>query len=273
VAAIALSFWLFFPVGVLSSLSAESPWVILRPKIIGGLLRCFPTTFGFYAVSILLVGGSFALFVGTAVSGVIWLVPVAAVLATTFVMIYARLLGRLGLVVGAALSAQPVKTAKEREPDRPLKPGRRPRRRRPPKAEVTDPWSDPEEPKPMRTPWGGVAEAVEGYGMSADTPPSPPPEKKKRRKDYFPEEEADKPYEMTTPAEPDADREPPVPLPEPDERFMNRTPVKPPPKHPLLEGVYNFPWYRESLRRWVWLTLMVGLVLLLVQGLIAVFPG
>jgi hypothetical protein len=213
--------------------------------------------------------------VGTAVSGQIWLVPVAAVVATTCLMIYARLLGRLGLVMATAISAQPVKQERPREPVRPQKPARRPRRRRPPKAEVTDPWSDPEEPKPKRTPWGGVAEAVEGYGVSADPPLSPPPEKKKPRKDFFPEEEADKAYEMTTPAEPepDAEREPPVPLPEPDERFMDRTPVKPPPKHPLLEGVYNFPWYRESLRRWFWLTLMVGLVLLLVQGLIATFPG
>jgi hypothetical protein len=53
---------------------------------------------------------------------------------------------------------------------------------------------------------------------------------------------------------------------------MNRG--KPPtlPDHPLLQGVYSFPWYGTTLRRWIWLSLLMMIVLVLVQLMIAAAP-
>ncbi len=45
-----------------------------------------------------------------------------------------------------------------------------------------------------------------------------------------------------------------------EKRLRERRPEPPPPRFPLLGGVYTFPWYRESLRPWLYLTLL-GLVL------------
>ena len=45
---------LFFPVGVLSSLSGESRWAFFQPKLVADLARVAPTALGFYAVTPLL---------------------------------------------------------------------------------------------------------------------------------------------------------------------------------------------------------------------------
>src|SRR5690349_10204694 len=52
-----LLFWLLFPVGVLSSMRAQSRWVFFRPALVGGLFRVFPATAAFYGVTALLLVG------------------------------------------------------------------------------------------------------------------------------------------------------------------------------------------------------------------------
>jgi hypothetical protein len=168
-AAIAAAFWLFFPLGMLSSLSAESPWVVFRPKVVMGLLRHFPATLGFYAASAVLVAAAFAAVGLACVIRLMWLAPPAAILAVTALLIHARLLGRLGWVVGQTLAVEASTRGGSGAPSPTVKPARRPKRPRRPKAKVRDPWAIPDEPKPSRTPWGQVAEPVEGYALSAGT--------------------------------------------------------------------------------------------------------
>jgi hypothetical protein len=276
IVAIGVAFWLFFPIGVLSSLSSESPWVPLRPAILGGMLKCFPTTLGFYAVSAVLVGGSLALVVLTCASGLMALVPVAGIVSATLLLIWARLIGRLGWVVSHALAKAPTKT--ESKPKRKSREKRRARRVRQPKAQVTDPWAKPkkeeeQEPKqPSRTPWGGIAEPVEGYGLSVDKPQEE--EKPKPRRDYFPDEDVS-PYDMSAfqePPPPPEDHPPPEAI-EPDKVEMNRGQLPPPPAHPMLQGVYNFPWYSGTLTRWIWMCAVLSGVIFLIQLLIGLIPG
>src|SRR5262245_13044095 len=278
VVAAGVALWLFFPVGVLSSLSAESPWAVLRPAILAGMLRQFSTTLGFYVVSFVLVGGPLALVVVTCATGQMWLVPVAGIMAATFVLIYGRLLGRLGWVVAADVSTRQAKLAKkESKPEKKPRPARakaKARRVRRPKAETLDPWAAPQEPEqpeqpkqPSRTPWGGIAEPVEGYGLAKEAPP--PEEKREARKNLLPEEDTS-PIEMTEEEEapPPEGNEPLPPVAEPDERELNRIQVSPPPAHPMLQGVYNFPWYRANVVRWIWLCVILSAIILLVQVMI-----
>src|SRR5262249_23829969 len=54
--------WLIFPVSLLSSLSATSRWVILRPVVLWRLLRHLPSLLVFYALSALVLGLTLGLF-------------------------------------------------------------------------------------------------------------------------------------------------------------------------------------------------------------------
>ncbi len=280
VAACALSFWLMFPVGVLSSQSAGSAWVVFRPKVIAAMLRRLPATLAFYGLSFVLVGASVAAVAGAAVIHWLLLAPLAAVVAITSLMVYARLLGRLGWQLAMDLASRPAEQEARAASAKAVKkkPARRAKRPRRPKTEVTDPWAVPKETKPMRTPWGGEAEPVEGYGLAGDAPSPPPPEEEKKpRNAWFPEEEAETPYEVSTPEEPRGPdvwvgEEPPhVPL--PDELEMRHAAARTVPKLLPWRAVFAFPWYRESLRRWVWLSLFLTVVLILVHYAVVFYPG
>jgi hypothetical protein len=112
--------WLLFPISLLSSLSANLRWMILRPALLGQLARHGVAAVGFFAMTGILVlvvaaVGYFALFRLPVV------VPVAAMGAATGVLVYARLLGRLGWVI-AERDSQPTSPARKkrkrkRQPD------------------------------------------------------------------------------------------------------------------------------------------------------------
>ena len=95
------SFWLLFPIGLLSSRSANSPWMPFWPGLFARMGQRKPAVIGFYLLSIPI---SFA-FVGCfyliamsqelSIATVIGLAPVAA----AGFLVYARALGRLGLVL------------------------------------------------------------------------------------------------------------------------------------------------------------------------------
>jgi hypothetical protein len=95
------SFWLFFPIGMLSSLSANSPWVPLSPKLFGRMAQRAGTVFGFYLLSIPIslafVGSFHAIVMKTGVSTMITVL--LAPVASAGYLIYGRVLGRLGLVL------------------------------------------------------------------------------------------------------------------------------------------------------------------------------
>jgi hypothetical protein len=288
-------FWLLFPVCVLSSFSATSPWIVFRPSVLGGMFRVFPATVAFYFLTALLIAALAGLGYVTFVAGWALLLPVLAGAGAAGLFVYARLLGRLGLVLG---QLERDESEEEDEPARPApnapRPAKRPRPVR--GVETVDPWAAPKKrrakpPKP-RPP----SSAGEGYGIASEEPaprPAEPAAEPKRKKKPRPEgyalsEEqpptrpAEMPLDGTLPVgvEPEAvrrmsKREKGAAREEPDfdapragrMREIPPRPEKPaPPGHPFLEGVYTFPWYGQSMGGW----LAVSAGLLAMGGLLHV---
>src|SRR5262249_26172685 len=128
-------FWLLFPVTLLSSFSASSPWVVLRLATLGRMARCPDATAGFYLLTapLCLLGGA-ALYVTLAESHVYALPALATVL-----FLYARLVGRYARLLDrerprAAKKVDPVVRSAARA------------------AQVEDPWGAPEEEKKKERP-------------------------------------------------------------------------------------------------------------------------
>ncbi len=92
--------WLFFPVGLLSSLSAESKWIVFRSSIVGVMLRVFPSTLMFYILTSVLAVGTAALWYAAVFKeGGLALVMLAGPVGAAAFLIYARLLGRLSMMI------------------------------------------------------------------------------------------------------------------------------------------------------------------------------
>jgi hypothetical protein len=237
VGAPAALFWLLFPLTLLSSFSAGSPWVLLRPEVLARMARCPAGTFGFYALSApLCVAGGAALY-ATLAHGVFYALPALA----TVLFLYARLVGRYTRLLGRVRIKAAVPKAGRPEPKK-----ERPRRKKKKKtAQVHDPWAVPEE-----EPEAGAAKLpVEGYGLAEDEPKPQRREAKKAPRvkgyDVSPEMPPARPKEVPL------DGTPPVELtrtaPE------GETPL---PAHPLMSGVFTFPWYPSNLGVWGLLTLL-----------------
>jgi hypothetical protein len=285
--------WLIFPVSVLSSLSAASRWVMLRPAVIWRLRKRFPSWLGFYAASGLVLLVCLGLY-GTAVSyskvtlppvtavgtkgwlmdlslvlGQIFFLPVAAVGAAAGMLVYARLLGRLGWLI-----------SKDRAPEGDV----------PPEATKL----------PVLRP-AAVGDSSQSASMdSASTcetllrPPEVLPQGQRQGLAGPPSPDTDETYEVLAEEHwlrpvPEAPRLPHVlpPAfaalpPEPrsqrkaalamrstriselEDRLARPSPLPRPPRRPLVSGVYRFPFYRSNVRPLIWLSLgnlVVGVVL------------
>jgi hypothetical protein len=249
VAALALPpvgvFWLMFPIGVLSSMSASSPWAVFRPALLTGLARIAPSVVVFYAVSALLLAAC-AGCVGYALStlNLLWMAGGAIAVSTTF-LIYARLLGRIAWLLG---SLEPAGSSPERAV------GARPPVRA---VQVTDPWGGPatkgkrKKKKKKRAAASSTPKPpVEGYGLADEEPVAPP---------------AVPPLDGYAPVGRDAvpgDDKPPE---EGDRPRRSRIEAAPstPPHLPLLSGVYTFPWYPNCLPAWI-----VVAAILFIMGLL-----
>jgi hypothetical protein len=255
--------WLFFPVGLLSSLSAGSPWVPFRPVIVGRLLRLLPATFAFYLVSLGLAAAAIYPWY-VALRGMSYLLPVAAIVSAVLLLVYARLLGRIAWLVG--------RLAPLGSSSRPERPQGKPARRKKPRPRVEDPWAAP-----------GM-EVVEK--QADDSPPARPRKKRREHEPPLPDEiEA---YGLVTeevkppapaPTGPLRREPPPPPRPAPEPpstapveaRFLDRPPEYVP-RSPLLEGVYTFPFYPQNLAGLVALSagfLVVGFGIL---GMVTFWP-
>jgi|GEM_PF-2219596 len=277
--------WLVFPISVLSSLSALSNFVVFRPVILRAMLKHFGTLVGFYTITGILLALCTALWYAGILADYAIALPLAAFAGAMGFLIYARLLGRIGLLVSW------------------YKPGRRRQDAPPPeeadKVQIFDPWSLPEEkdteaanleaaPRPPRSkkkppfkkkrktadenaydPWAITPEEVHAaasnsepedplgpvsgsYGLAAaDALPPPPPH-------------ADRPdagLEAYGVAEADAERITPIqPLATPavakqELALAIRRRPPPPPARPLTAGVFNFPFYQQCLLPLVGLSL------------------
>jgi hypothetical protein len=136
--------WLVFPVGLLSSLSASSRFIVLRPMIIALLLRRPGVTLRFYAGSalVILVCGalSYAALFGlrpiAQFDQPVIMVPLAAIFGGAGCLVYARLLGRLAFII----SQSPTGRRKRHGQGRPAEADR---------VETFDPWSPPPAEQPL----------------------------------------------------------------------------------------------------------------------------
>jgi hypothetical protein len=254
--------WLFFPIGLLSSLSAQSRWVPFRWSIFVCFLRLAPAALLFYAQTAVLLGVAVvpwycALFGGRSV-----LLPVAAVVSAAVLFIYARLLGRLACLI-QRLPAPQRTPARAKAAKRP-QPQRKKTRKQKPK--VQDPWAVPEEEereqkirkrfpwakKPQDKPKPGYhvpsAEEIEGYGFAQEKPAAePPPEKPRRARFAMLPQEYD-PYDVRATDEPAATTPPapqdPLFAEQVRQQIAERSRTQPKlPTHPLISGIYTFPLY------------------------------
>jgi hypothetical protein len=294
--------WLFFPIGLLSSLSAESRWVPFRWAILVRFVRVAPAALIFYFLTGLMLGGTAALWYYALFGGKGVLLPVAAAVSGAVILIYARLLGRLAWLIQRLPSTQravPVPKAAQHTPVRkasrkPSKSGGKKKRKRGP--DVQDPWAAPEEergrskakrfpwneepppPKPKKAYQPPSPEEIEGYGIAPEkpVPPDKPPDKPARHPMYTPPEEYE-PIGVQS-------SEPAMPPPENEDsglfaeqvrqRLAERTRTQPPPPpHPFFSGVYSFPWYSQTFPNWIALTLGLLVVGGLLYALLSLGSG
>jgi hypothetical protein len=285
--------WLFFPVGLLSSLSASSRWVPFRWTIVRQLFRIFPATVGFYFLTAIVVGVCAVPWYYAIAGQSMLLLPVAALVGAAGVFIYARLLGRIALLIQRLPGEKSAPARPKAAARKPARPGgaNRPsgvgrKKKRKPAAEVNDPWAVPEEerprskkkkswpwaeedpkPKPKKAYTPPTPDEIEAYGVAAEQPAAPPPEEPAKRPRYPAPED----YEAIT-ARPAEGQELPrseavtgsVFEREVEQRLAERTRAElPVPAHPLLSGVYTFPWYPQTVAPW----LALSVALLAVGGI------
>jgi hypothetical protein len=270
--------WLWFalPVALLSSMSAGSLVAVVRPAVLRDLFRVFPSTFVFYTVTAVGCYGALRLWELALLTGRISLIPVAAVAWAWGVLVYARLLGRLGWA-----------TSQLKDTRRKHRSGGFKRSLRK-KIVVSDPWAVPaveeEKPKPEALPEAAPKHVDDDefgpatpYGLK-DEPICQPPKFVLIEGSPFLDVKATppaRPVEEPAPLRPRVldDDEPgeiglapeEAPAPESTPRLevvpsspdlrLTRDETWGPPAYPMLSGVYNFPFYLSSLRAFVILSL------------------
>jgi hypothetical protein len=244
---VAFLFWLFFPITLLSSLSASSRWFIFSPAILPRFAQRPGAVAMFYLVTapLMLVG---AVALRALLIADIYQLPFGAVGLTCVVLLYGRLFGRLALMLRHTRDLR-------------TRPVPRPARRAMTMAEAAARVARPREGvisaadlPPVNAP---DEEARIGYDLRIDdVPPQtlvPEPPRPK------PIDRDDVPYELL-------DREPAAvhrgPLPErllnPPEHEMalaRRGRLPEPPPRPWIDGIWAFPFYDETRRALVWLSL------------------
>jgi hypothetical protein len=247
--------WLFFPVGLLSSMSGASRWAVLSPRIVMGLLRIAPTVFVFYVVTGILLAcvgglGYLGLF-----SPRWYVLPLSVLAMAALWMIHARLVGRLAWLIQQESKVIP----------KPKRGEQRPRKKRVRTPAAEDPWAvpDEEEAPPARS--GAMGYAVVEKEEPVPVRPNyldPPPD----------------PYGVSDPL----DEPEPVPHPTPtvsadrlerEVALRRREPPNPPPASPLWSGVYEFPLYENCRKQLAYLLLWGGLSGAMFRMLMELFPS
>src|SRR5262249_19702202 len=92
--------WLFFPISVLSAMSAQSKWVLLRWTIVRDVLRVPVAGAVLYLVSGLMLLTLIGLSALSLADSLFWLPIILGPLAAFCLLVYARLIGRLGWLMG-----------------------------------------------------------------------------------------------------------------------------------------------------------------------------
>ena len=234
--------WLFFPITLLSSMSGSSRWVLLSPRLVSRLVgRRSGSLMLFYLHSGPVLAAAVALTYLTLFvpGGVAFVLGTAAGLAAAL-LIYARQLGRL---------AHLVEHTRDHSPALRGMPSRRLRVR---SAAAYDPWSGdgnrPRQPRDLPPVMSPLEGPITGYDVNYGDRPIPEPAPPPRRR---PIDLDDVPYEAPRFPNVDPPRGPmPANFSEPSEYEMSLARggiAPPPPDHPWMGGVYNFPFYQETL--------------------------
>jgi len=211
------AFWLLFPTGILSAMSSASRWTPFRPGLFVAFARRPLATLGFYALSApvlaVLVSAFDLLLLHPLRIAFGWSVALAPVGVIMF-FVYARLLGRFGLVLSEAFPDGPA--ADDGDDGRPRR--RRKRRRRPlnaydPRTRMFGPTEGiPDEPalgaQPpdmpgIETPFDGE---VTGYGVDYSGAPAPVEEPPPAQIVHTFDDEDDEPILVAPPPEVSTDR-------------------------------------------------------------------
>jgi hypothetical protein len=264
VGTVAVLFWLFFPITLLSSLSASSRWFVFSPAILPRFAQRPGTIAMFY-----LVTAPFMVVTGVSLWGLligdIYQLPFGAFGLTCVLLLYGRLFGRLALIL------RHVRDARTRSVPRTARRGMtlveaasrvaRPRQGVISAAELP-PVNAPDE------------EARIGYDLRLDDAPARTVPEPPRPKPF---EHDDVPYELAD-REPDAVHRGPLPerLLNPPEHEMvlaRRGQLPEPPPRPWIDGIWAFPFYNESLGALVWLSLGLSVMGFLFRQMMATKIG
>lgn len=262
--------WIFFPVSLYSSLSAHSVLHFLYWPLLRRLARRIPELILIYVLTAPLLAAGLLLF-RQAVKGEVWWLILADVLLPAMLLLYARLLGRLGWLLAFRTHLK----SKQRRAESAFKKL---------KIEVNDPWSFSEDEAPLEmpgaserpTPGEPSAEEKESYSKHAGEPYGVMTDEQARQS--WDPKRADVPrdegYGLApgTPAEKGHDHGPkaempsqgysPDPLPNerpperppepvPREEQLRRESVSPPPKYVFWSGVLSFPFYPRCTAPWL----------------------
>jgi hypothetical protein len=266
--------WFFFPFSLLSSLCSQSRWMIFRPAIIVAFLNQTPAVIGFYLSTAPLFALCTWLFYVGAVNSVA-VVPVAGAVGAVGLLIYARLLGRLGWRLShtglgkgrndKSGEASVVRLFDPWSDEDGEEEGELPRhesteastehngpRGQPKRLQAYDPWKEPENepepqlPKPVLSasgeedPLGPISGT---YDIAADSVAPTQPAQEKPGLDSGIET-----YALAPPAELPAMPPPATPqVSKIEEALESRREPPPPPRVLLFSGVYTFPFYSTSL--------------------------
>ncbi len=258
-------FWLFFPLMLLSSMSASSRWMLLSPRLLSRLIGQRSGSlmmFYLHSAPVLAVAAAM-MFVTFFLAGGAWFLLLTAGGSAVALMIYARQLGRLAHFVEHTRA--PLTIGPKTEPRR------RPRIR----ARSRDPWSDGNRPlQPSELPPVLAKEGpITGYDVRYDDRPAgeTPAVRRKRPVDVD-----DVAFDLQPPPEVASSR-PPMPKewtnPSEYEMALARGgEAPPPPANPWIAGIYNFPLYQRTLPRLVALAGGLAFLGVLIHILIALEP-
>jgi hypothetical protein len=296
-------FWLGFPICVLSALAGLERWVIVRWRVIANLLRMFFSTLAFYFLTaLILIAVGFSWYGALLVQP--FLLPVACLATGAGVLIYSRLLGRIGWLIAQREPVKPERSSPSQGPRAKGKskpPGQRRRKGPLREVQVEDPWAVPEsesipEPPPGRRPsyLPPPVHEQERYGVADEDAPRPGP-RPKRRGRFEPETPYDVEAYQVGPEPPVrppiiAPPDPPSsPSTEPDEDAEEKPasgrisaydrrllePTAPPyePPIPLFSGVWTFPFYSTCHAPWFRLALWSFLAGLMMLSMLGHFDG
>jgi hypothetical protein len=256
-AIVAGSFWLFLPIGMLSSLSAHSPWMPFWPGLFSRMSQRPQATVSFYLlsipISVVLVGAFHAIMMreDTAMAQCLFLAPLAA----AAYLIYARTLGRLGLVLTFTKGGENERPKKKKKTKKPAE-------NIPAAGEHTEQpiYKQPSELPPIDTPFEGP---VTGYNVQFDNRLPPADVAPAARRPLIDDDEDLTPLTMEA-GEPDPVTEkkpPPPPPPSAEEMALwDTTKRVKEPKQPWDSSLVAFLFEEKTLQRW--LILAVGLAIL-----------